>query len=94
MTPFIDLGGHAIRITEDRYSDGRKCIVAEHPDLPGCVVYADTRDEALVLLKQARALYSASVERHDGRTATPLSVAKIIQVETTSSGAGRQLQLA
>ena len=39
---------------EDRYPDGRTCWVAEHPDLPGCAVYASTMDEAVVLLGKLR----------------------------------------
>lgn len=47
---------------EDRYPNGQTCWVAEHPDLPGCAVYADTMDEAAALLGKMRESMLARLE--------------------------------
>lgn len=36
------------------YTDGRPCYLAELPDLPGCVAYGDTVEEAEDSLDRAR----------------------------------------
>lgn len=38
-------------------SRGRLCWMAEHPDLPGCFGYGDTRSEAVRALSAARIAY-------------------------------------
>lgn len=67
MTNFpslITLGGHRIDLRPGKYPDGRDCVVASHPDLPGCVSYADSAPEALALLRVAREAIIASMRRH------------------------------
>ncbi len=69
MTPIIiDLGGHAIKIENDQFADGTPCVVAEHPDLDGCVVYAKDAAAALKALAEARTAYLESVAQHEGRS--------------------------
>jgi len=58
------MGGYRIDLLPDQYPDGRKCVVASHPDLPGCIVYADTDTEAVRQLEVARNAYLASLIRH------------------------------
>lgn len=91
MTPYIDLGGHPLRLTEDRFADGRKCMVAEHTDLPGCVAYAETAPAALAALKEARAAFLESVRRHEGKPDASTE-ASIVRPSTSMSGAGLELQ--
>lgn len=93
MTSMIDLGGHPMVITEDRFPDGRKCVVASHPDLPGCTVYAENQSDAMTALREAREAYLASLQRHEGRNSTPRSVG-ILPNATMISGAGLRLQTA
>lgn len=48
---------YAENVYSSTYTDGRPCHVAEIPDLPGCVAYGDTADEASASLSQARRAY-------------------------------------
>ena len=62
---------YAIRVYPDLCTDGSYCWVAEHPDLPGCSVDAETIEEAKRLLDAARVAYldvigSESVEELAG----------------------------
>lgn len=41
----------------DRYEDGSECIVAEHPDLPGCFAHGKDATEAKALLAEAKDAY-------------------------------------
>lgn len=52
---------YRVESRQDKFADGRVCWVVSHPDLPGCVAYAETQNEALDLLDDARALYLASL---------------------------------
>jgi predicted RNase H-like HicB family nuclease len=95
MTPFFDLGGHPIRIVQDRFADGRTCIVAEHPDLPGCLAYAETPAAAVAALKEARSAYLASIDRHTGQAPAQFERGSRIDPNSTaSSGAESELQVA
>lgn len=95
MNDFIDLGGHPIKISQDAFSDGRSCVVAEHPDLPGCVAYAATRADALAALGEARRAYQESVRRHEGSATPTTGTPKILPRDmTVSSGAGWVFQTA
>jgi predicted RNase H-like HicB family nuclease len=48
---------------------GRNSVGAYVPDLPGCAVVADTRDEALKLIREAIPLHLESLR--EGRSAIP-----------------------
>lgn len=50
---------YAENVYPSTYTDGRPCYVAEIPDLPGCVGYGDTADDAAASLSQARKAYIA-----------------------------------
>lgn len=42
-------------LSQDRYPDGRPCVVLEDPNIDGCLVYADSEVEAarkLMLLRE------------------------------------------
>ena len=42
---------------QDRYLDGRSCVIAEYPDLPGCYAYGKDTEEAKALLRNAKTAY-------------------------------------
>lgn len=48
----------------DTYGDGSWCVVADHPDLPGCFAYGKDETEAKALLKEARAAYVEHLRRN------------------------------
>lgn len=53
---------YPIRVGPDRYTDGERCYVAAHPDLPGCVGYGSTVQEAKNKLRKAREAYFRSLQ--------------------------------
>ena len=64
MEQMILMGGQTIVVRDGMSPDGSRCVFARHPDLPGCVAYAESRTEALRLLAEARSAHLASVMRH------------------------------
>ena len=48
---------YAVEIVPDEYGDGRRCSVARHPELPGCMAHGATPEEARTELTEARRLY-------------------------------------
>jgi predicted RNase H-like HicB family nuclease len=87
MAPVIDMGGHPLTISEDKYPDGRKCVVAEHTDLEGCVAYGANLAEALEGLKEARSAILSADRRRTG-SPTPIQGAQIVRTNTANSGKG------
>ncbi len=73
MTTIIPMGGYSIELRPDHYPNGKPCFVAAHPDLPGCVAYADTDVEALQQLEAARRVYLADVEERGDLSLTTTS---------------------
>ncbi len=71
-------------LTPDVRSDGTRCFVAKHPELPGCMSDGDTPDEAITNLKDARDLYIQSLIE-DGLE-VPLPQTVIVMPKTITSG--------
>lgn len=67
------MGGYRVELRPGTYPDGRTCVVASHPDLPGCVAYADKEDAAMDELRAAREAYLASLRRHNEAVPQPLA---------------------
>ena len=55
-------------------------VVAEVPVLPGCISQGNTRDEALVNVKEAIALYLDSLKDHNEPVPPPISE-EIVEIE-------------
>jgi predicted RNase H-like HicB family nuclease len=72
MSPIAIATKYPIQIRPDVMTDGSSCFVAEHPDLPGCVAYAETAEEAEFLLADAREAYLDSL-RLTGESVPPPS---------------------
>ncbi len=51
------------RVLIEQDEDG--VYVAEVPSLPGCISQGQTRDEALINIKEASAVYLESLEAHN-----------------------------
>src|SRR5690554_6920796 len=51
------LGGYRVNVRPDVMTDGSRCYMAEHPDLPGCIAYGRTIREARASLALAQAAY-------------------------------------
>ena len=60
----VYLGGYRVESHNDVYPDGKECVVATHPDLPGCVGYGDDYSEACQMLEEARRIYINSLKEH------------------------------
>lgn len=52
---------YAIEIIPDETTDGGRCYLVMHPELPGCMSHGDTEAEALQNLAEARRLYIESL---------------------------------
>ena len=50
------------------------------PDLPGCVATADTRDEALALIREAIELHIDDLRHSGQRVPPPSSTGEVIEV--------------
>ncbi len=70
----------------DVRSDGTRCFVARHPELPGCMSDGDTPAEAIKNLRDARELYIQSLIE-DGMD-IPLPETMPIRPATTTAGGG------
>lgn len=58
----------------------RRSVGAYVPDLPGCAVVADTRDEALKLIREAIPLHLESLRQDGSAIPEPTSTTKYVQV--------------
>ena len=59
------------RVLIEQDEDG--AFVAEVPSLPGCISQGSTRDEALAGIREAIALYVASLEEHGDPVPPPIT---------------------
>ncbi len=50
------------------------------PDLPGCAVVADTREEALTLIREAIPLHLESLREEGAQIPEPVSTTELVQV--------------
>ena len=50
------------------------------PDLPGCVAAADTRDETLVLIREAIELHLGDLRQSGARVPPPSSTSEVIEI--------------
>ena len=48
---------YRVEVVPEQSTDGEPCYIASHPELPGCMSHADTPDEAIENLADARKLY-------------------------------------
>ena len=65
---------YATVVREDYATDGSRTIVAEIPELVGCISHGDTPEEALRNLEEAAALYLAALGNNTPLTAAPPDV--------------------
>jgi len=49
------------------------------PDLPGCAVVGETREEALQLIREAVDLHVASLKEHGDLLPEPVSIAQYVR---------------
>ncbi len=59
---------------------GANSFGAYVPDLPGCAVVADTREEALKLIREAIALHVESLREAGNTIPEPASTTEYVQV--------------
>ncbi len=69
----------------DVRSDGSRCFVARHPELPGCMSDGDTPAEAIANLRDARELYIQSLIEDGLEVPLPQTVV-VLPTTTTSTG--------
>lgn len=50
-------GEYSTFMHQERMPDGEVCIVASHPELPGCTVYGRKDEDVYGLLSRAREMY-------------------------------------
>jgi predicted RNase H-like HicB family nuclease len=50
------------------------------PDLPGCAVVGETREEALQLIREAMELHISSIREQGGSLPEPVSTTEYVQV--------------
>ncbi len=59
---------------------GENSYGAYIPDLPGCAVVAETREEALKLIREAIALHVKTLREDGGTVPEPASTTEYLQV--------------
>jgi predicted RNase H-like HicB family nuclease len=59
---------------------GRNSFGAYVPDLPGCAVVGETREEALQLIREAMELHVSSMREHGDPLPEPASTTEYVQV--------------
>jgi predicted RNase H-like HicB family nuclease len=59
---------------------GRDSFGAYVPDLPGCAVVAETREEALSLIREAIALHLAGLREGGAAIPQPVSTTEFVEV--------------
>ncbi len=59
---------------------GENSFGAYVPDLPGCAVVGETRDEALQLIREAVDLHISSLKEHGETLPEPASTTEYVQV--------------
>lgn len=52
------------------------------PDLPGCVAAADTKDEVLILIKEAIEFHLEGLKEDGEPVPSPAPTSKVVEVET------------
>lgn len=57
MNPDLHKVEYPLVTRDDRYLDGRPCVIAMYPDLPGCSAHGSNLDEAIASLRHAKAAY-------------------------------------
>lgn len=62
------------------FEEGETSVGAYVPDLAGCVVVAETKDEAAQMIKEAIELHIETLREHGEPIPTPHSVAEKIAV--------------
>ena len=60
--------------------NGPTSVGAYVPDLPGCVVAAETRDEALALIREAIELHIEGLKQYGESVPPPSSTGEIVDV--------------
>ena len=60
--------------------EGANSFGAYLPDLPGCVVVGETREEALQLIREAVELHITSLREHGDPVPQPASTTDYVQV--------------
>lgn len=58
---------------------GRLCWLAEHPDLPGCFGYGDSRADAVHALKSARVAYITQLLAMGKAVPPPMQRADVVE---------------
>ena len=59
---------------------GENSFGAYVPDLPGCAVVGESRDEALQLIREAVDLHVSDLKQHGGLVPAPSSTMEYVQV--------------
>lgn len=60
---------------------------AHVPDLPGCIAVAETRQEVLILIKEAIDFHLEGLREHGEPIPMPSSESEFIETEAASEGA-------
>ena len=60
---------------------GKKGVGAYVPDLPGCIVVGETRNEALELIRQGIELHIEKLRERGESVPSPTSQAEIVEVD-------------
>jgi predicted RNase H-like HicB family nuclease len=72
MTPLLyDAGGYLVVVRPGISTNGDPCVIAEHPELQGCEVAANSEAEARELLDEARTLYLQVLKDHGDAAPAP-----------------------
>ena len=69
------------RVLFERDEDGK--FTATVPELPGCISFGDTRDEALQNIKEAIEAYIESLQKHN-EPVPPSIHEEIVTIETNA----------
>jgi predicted RNase H-like HicB family nuclease len=62
---------YAVEVVADTTTDGERCHLASHPELPGCMAHGETAEEAVANLAEARQLYIATLLEHHQEVPLP-----------------------
>lgn len=73
---------YATVTTDDEYTNGEFCVIAEHPQLTGCMAQGSNKDEALANLVEARRDYITAMLRRNLEVPEPV-VSTVSTVEST-----------
>ena len=81
--PCRNLGGQVTIGYVAILEKGPSCFGAYVPDLPGCAVVGDTREEALQLIREAMELHISSMRDQGDPLPEPASTTEYVQVDLT-----------